>query len=174
MSTITTRSAVPTTLERLTPAQLERYRSDGCIMGVRIFNDAEVQRNLRELDRLIGMLKPGQLPDNINCWERFDPFTFSLAANALVLDHVEDIIGPNIMLWCTHMFCKHPGDGTDVAWHQDAYYWPLRPHKNVTVWLAFDDSDEENGGSSYTLLHQVRPPVAGFARRRRARSRFLP
>jgi non-heme Fe2+,alpha-ketoglutarate-dependent halogenase len=141
----TSKSIQPAPLKRLTPAQVETYRTDGCIMGFRIFDDAQVQRNLRELDRLMGMLKPGQNAGDINCWEQFDPFVFSLASHPVVLDHVEDIIGPNIMVWSTHMFCKHPGDGKDVAWHQDAYYWPLRPHKNVTVWLAFDDSDEANG-----------------------------
>jgi non-haem Fe2+, alpha-ketoglutarate-dependent halogenase len=132
-------------LKTLTPAQVEGYRADGCIMGFRIFNDEQVQRNLRELDRLLKSLKPGQSAVDINSWERIDPFLFSLASNPLVLDYVEDLMGPNIMLWSTHLFCKEPGDGKDVAWHQDAYYWPLRPHKNVTVWLAFDDSDEENG-----------------------------
>jgi ectoine hydroxylase-related dioxygenase (phytanoyl-CoA dioxygenase family) len=34
---------------------------------------------------------------------------------------------------------------TEVPWHQDAQYWPLTPHDTVTVWLAFYDSDEENG-----------------------------
>jgi non-heme Fe2+,alpha-ketoglutarate-dependent halogenase len=146
MSVATSEPTAANPLKRLTPADVERYRTDGAIMPFRIFNDAEVQRNLRELDRLMGMLKPGQTAGDINCWERFDPFVFSLAAHPVILDYVEDIIGPNIMLWSTHMFCKLPGDGKDVAWHQDAYYWPLQPHRNVTVWLAFDDSDEGNGG----------------------------
>ncbi len=32
------------------------------------------------------------------------------------------------------------------AGNQDAYYWPMAPHHSVTVWLAFDDVDEVNGG----------------------------
>jgi ectoine hydroxylase-related dioxygenase (phytanoyl-CoA dioxygenase family) len=39
-----------------------------------------------------------------------------------------------------------PGDGKQVSWHQDASYWPLTPSKTVTVWLAIDDADAENGG----------------------------
>jgi ectoine hydroxylase-related dioxygenase (phytanoyl-CoA dioxygenase family) len=49
------------------------------------------------------------------------------------------------MCWSTHCFSKDPGDGKTVAWHQDARYWPLSPHKNVTVWLAIDDSFIANG-----------------------------
>ena len=62
-----------------------------------------------------------------------------------MLDYVEDLLGPNFVLWGSHFFCKIPGDGTQVAWHQDARYWPLKPHKTVTAWLAVDDSDEQNG-----------------------------
>jgi ectoine hydroxylase-related dioxygenase (phytanoyl-CoA dioxygenase family) len=38
-----------------------------------------------------------------------------------------------------------PNDGKSVAWHQDASYWPLSPSKAVTVWLAIDDADQDNG-----------------------------
>ncbi len=44
----------------------------------------------------------------------------------------------------SHFFCKMPGDGKAVAWHQDASYWPLSPSKALTVWLAIDDADREN------------------------------
>ena len=46
--------------------------------------------------------------------------------------------------WGSHFFCKMPGDGKTVAWHQDASYWPLTPSKAVTVWLAIDDADRGN------------------------------
>ena len=32
-----------------------------------------------------------------------------------------------------------------AGWHQDAAFWPLTPHRTATVWLAFEDSDVENG-----------------------------
>ena len=46
---------------------------------------------------------------------------------------VEDIVGPNIIAWGTHFFCKMPNDPKVVPWHQDASYWPLTPSKTVTV-----------------------------------------
>ena len=42
-------------------------------------------------------------------------------------------------------FLKAPKDGSVVLWHQDIQYWPLKPAKTVTIWLALYDSDEENG-----------------------------
>ena len=41
-------------------------------------------------------------------------------------------------------FVKYPGDGSEVPWHQDAQYWPLKPNRTVTVWLVVYDADERN------------------------------
>jgi non-heme Fe2+,alpha-ketoglutarate-dependent halogenase len=51
---------------------------------------------------------------------------------------VGDLLGPSVIAWGSHFFCKMPGDGKTVSWHQDASYWPLTPSKAVTVWLAID------------------------------------
>jgi ectoine hydroxylase-related dioxygenase (phytanoyl-CoA dioxygenase family) len=58
---------------------------------------------------------------------------------------VEDLLGPDLVCWATHFFCKLPGDDRGVAWHQDCSYWALTPSKTVTVWLAIDEVDEGNG-----------------------------
>ncbi len=62
-----------------------------------------------------------------------------------ILDYVEDLLGPHLVSTMTHYFSKEPGDEKQVRWHQDASYWPLTPSKVVTVWLAIDDVDTENG-----------------------------
>jgi ectoine hydroxylase-related dioxygenase (phytanoyl-CoA dioxygenase family) len=58
---------------------------------------------------------------------------------------VESILGPNFYLWASSFFIKEPFSASTVGWHQDAYYWPMKPQHTVTVWLAYDDVDEENG-----------------------------
>lgn len=70
----------------------------------------------------------------------------TLAENPTILDYVEQLLGPDFYLWGSQFFSKDPGDGRTVPWHQDAFYWPLSPHKTVTVWLALADSDRDNGG----------------------------
>jgi ectoine hydroxylase-related dioxygenase (phytanoyl-CoA dioxygenase family) len=62
-----------------------------------------------------------------------------------VLDFVESLIGPDFYLWGSHFFAKPPRDPAVVAWHQDAFYWPLEPREAVTAWLAFSDSQPDNG-----------------------------
>jgi len=71
-------------------------------------------------------------------------FTTS-CVNPRILDLVEGILGPNFFMWASSFFIKEPFSTATVGWHQDAYYWPMTPQHSVTVWLAFDDVDAENG-----------------------------
>ena len=31
-----------------------------------------------------------------------------------------DLLGPDVIGWGSHYFCKMPGDGKTVSWHRDA------------------------------------------------------
>ncbi len=52
--------------------------------------------------------------------------------------------GPDFYLWGSNFFIKPPHSNSTVGWHQDTYYWPLEPKISATVWLAFEDVNEEN------------------------------
>jgi ectoine hydroxylase-related dioxygenase (phytanoyl-CoA dioxygenase family) len=58
---------------------------------------------------------------------------------------VAEVIGPDIILWGAQLFCKPAREGMQVPWHQDGYYWPIRPLANCTAWVALDDCTVENG-----------------------------
>lgn len=74
-----------------------------------------------------------------------DPFWVRLISDDRLLDVAEQFIGPDIALFASHYICKRPYDGQAVLWHQDGTYWPLEPMEVVTLWLAIDDADMENG-----------------------------
>lgn len=74
-----------------------------------------------------------------------DDVFLDIARHDGILDLVEQLIGPDIILWGCQAFCKPPGDGMEVPWHQDGQYWPIRPLATCTVWIAIDDSVVENG-----------------------------
>jgi ectoine hydroxylase-related dioxygenase (phytanoyl-CoA dioxygenase family) len=74
-----------------------------------------------------------------------DPFWVRLISDDRLLDVAEAFIGPNIALFASHYIAKPAGDGQPVLWHQDGHYWPLQPMEVVTLWLAADDADAENG-----------------------------
>ena len=65
-----------------------------------------------------------------------------------MLDPVEAVLGPDILLLASNFFCKYPAEERGerfVAWHQDVTYWGLEPPRAITAWIAIDDADVENG-----------------------------
>ena len=79
-----------------------------------------------------------------------------------ILDAVEDLIGPDILVWSTDWWIKEPRSPQFVSWHQDSQYWGLETDRLVTVWVALSPSTERSGcmrvlPGSHTgpdLLHQ--------------------
>ena len=68
-----------------------------------------------------------------------------IAHHPVILDAVEDIIGPDILVFGTVLFIKVSGDPGYVSWHQDATYMGLEPHDGVTAWLALSLSNAQSG-----------------------------
>ncbi|MEC7538296.1 MAG: phytanoyl-CoA dioxygenase family protein [Pseudomonadota bacterium] len=62
-----------------------------------------------------------------------------------ILDTVEDLLGPDVMVWSSHLYPKEPGDGRFISWHQDSAHWGLDSNQIVTVWVALTAASEENG-----------------------------
>jgi non-heme Fe2+,alpha-ketoglutarate-dependent halogenase len=72
-------------------------------------------------------------------------WAFDLATRPAVLDAVEDIVGPDILVHSTTMFCKQSHDPGYVSWHQDAHNWRLDEPRLVSAWIALSESTPENG-----------------------------
>jgi ectoine hydroxylase-related dioxygenase (phytanoyl-CoA dioxygenase family) len=62
-----------------------------------------------------------------------------------ILDAVEDLIGPNILVWAMGRFDKRPRDPGYVSWHQDGTYWGLSEPAVVNAWIALTPSNRRNG-----------------------------
>jgi ectoine hydroxylase-related dioxygenase (phytanoyl-CoA dioxygenase family) len=69
----------------------------------------------------------------------------ALASHPAILDAVEGLIGPDILVFTSTWFIKEPESTAIAAWHQDATYFGLHPHLHVTAWLALTDATAENG-----------------------------
>jgi ectoine hydroxylase-related dioxygenase (phytanoyl-CoA dioxygenase family) len=101
----------------------------------RIFNQLNAERGEKRSDEL-------DFP-HFHC-----PELLKFLMNDNVLDLVEPLIGPDIGLWTSHFICKEPHCGRATPWHEDSTYWEGRFDRIddiVTVWLAIDLSDQENG-----------------------------
>lgn len=131
----------------LTDEQIAFYNEHGYVMPFSVFEEAEVARNRAYFDYLLAELRvqqPNRDAYAINGYHTRCEGIHALVTDDRILDLVQDLVGPDIIAWGTHFFCKLPHDPKSVHWHQDASYWPLTPARTVTVWLAIDDADVEN------------------------------
>ena len=68
-----------------------------------------------------------------------------LIRSPTILDTVEEIIGPDIMVWSTDWWIKEANSPQFVSWHQDSQYWGLDTDKLITVWVALSPSTIQSG-----------------------------
>ncbi len=142
---------------RLSEAEIQRYEQDGLVIPDYRIPEDRLQALRSEVDQLIRRnpdVRPEQLSGAHNPWSQSSRMVGSqlfldFCHFPEVLDMVEQLIGPDIVLWGSQLFCKPAGDGMAVPWHQDGQYWPLDPLATVTVRLAIDDSLPENGCMRY-------------------------
>ena len=131
----------------LSQAQKAFFQQNGYLMGLPPIYTSEEMRHINaELPNILSLLQPGETAKDIREWHETSLYLYEICMNPKIHDLVEGILGPNFYLWASSFFIKEPFSKSTVGWHQDAYYWPMKPHHSVTVWLAFDDVDEENGG----------------------------
>jgi non-haem Fe2+, alpha-ketoglutarate-dependent halogenase len=129
----------------LSVTQVEEFNREGYLRPFSIFSDAEARENLQYFNRLLdSVIASGGNSYSISTAHLKYGKVWDLLTNPNIVALVKDLLGENVVGWGSHFFCKMPGDGKVVAWHQDCSYWPLSPSKTVTVWLAIDDVDREN------------------------------
>lgn len=129
----------------LSRQQIESFNRDGFISPVRIFDETEMAGHRRYFDDLLNrVIAEGGDSYSISTAHLKYGAVYDLLTDPRIVAVVCDLLGENVIGWGSHYFCKLPGDGKRVSWHQDASYWPLTPSKAVTVWLAIDDADVEN------------------------------
>lgn len=130
----------------LSREQIRQFNEQGFLSGIEVFCEEEIGRHREWFDTLLQrVLAEGKDAYSISTAHLKYGYVYDLLVHPRIVAVVRDLLGPNVIGWGSHYFCKLPGDDKQVAWHQDATYWPLTPTRTVTVWLAIDDSDLENG-----------------------------
>ncbi|MBX9622934.1 MAG: phytanoyl-CoA dioxygenase family protein [Gemmataceae bacterium] len=134
----------------LTREQVERFNRDGYLKPFRIFTEEEAADLRRYFDGLLARYTAeGKDSYSISSAHLRHGRVWDILTHPRVVGIVSDLLGPSVIGWGSHFFCKMPGDGKAVSWHQDASYWPLTPSKAVTVWLAVDDADRGNAAMRF-------------------------
>ncbi len=132
------------TAGRLSAADVARYRELGYHYPVRAMSTeqaAEYTRKLEAHEAVHGKLQ-GNLRHKAHLYLTW---LDEIVRMPSILDAVGDILGPDIMVFSSSFFTKEAHDPSYVSWHQDAHYWGLNSGDVATAWVAFVDSDTENG-----------------------------
>jgi non-heme Fe2+,alpha-ketoglutarate-dependent halogenase len=126
--------------------QVARYRRDGYLCPIPVIDAADAHRYrvaLETAEAANGGSLPGPFrhkPHLVYAWAQ------DLIRLPLVLDAVEDLIGPDILCWESVFFIKEPHTAQFISWHQDITYWGLDAEGDVvTAWIALSPSNPLSG-----------------------------
>ncbi len=133
--------------------EADHYRTEGWVIPRFRLPAARVDVLARALDELI-RANPGVRPEKLVSAHvegensegvRGHSAFLELARDPAIVELVSGVLGDDIILWGCHVFCKPAAEGYETPWHQDGHYWPIRPLANCTVWVAIEESTNENG-----------------------------
>lgn len=132
-------------MKKLTPDQKQQFDEQGYVFPFRAF-DAARATGYRE--RIEAYERSANIDANrtlkIKGYLAF-PWLMEIAKEPEILDAVEDIIGPDILLFGASIFAKGGRDPRYVSWHQDSAYFGLTPHREVTAWVALSEASSLHG-----------------------------
>ncbi len=135
-----------------TATMRETFYQKGDAFPIRVLEYAELSAFLPRFEALYDsgryrgctQVAPGELH------VRFKPHLLYTWMHALVhhprvLDQVESILGPDILVWASAIFIKNGNDPAYAAGHQDINSNTLEGREQVSTWIALTPSTKENG-----------------------------
>ncbi len=150
----------------LTDAQIEAYREQGFVAPVEVMAEGDALAFAARLEAAERAYPQALNAENRNNAHLAFSFLDELAHHPVVVDAVEDLLGPDFSLWGSVLFIKEPASSHFVSYHQDATYMGIEPHDFVTPWIALSPSNLETGCMSMipgSHRDPVRPHEDTFA-----------
>lgn len=135
----------------LKTSYLSDYRQNGFVAGLPVFSGSEVAALRGRIEALEESHADGAGGYSLAHFFRVNghvtiPFLAEAARTPAILDVVETILGPDLLVWSVELFIKEPGSTKTVSWHQDITYWGMgETDDEVTAWVALSDVTVEAG-----------------------------
>ncbi|MEC9045213.1 MAG: phytanoyl-CoA dioxygenase family protein [Pseudomonadota bacterium] len=138
----------------LTEEEVENYKQQGYVVPKWKYPAKSIEMMQRLVQELIEA-NPDHYQEQLVCphlpqgatkpmvSERHQDF-LNLAMEEGVRKILGQILGPDVLLWGSQLFCKPAAVGMEIPWHQDGAYWPIRPLANISAWIAIDRVRREN------------------------------
>jgi non-haem Fe2+, alpha-ketoglutarate-dependent halogenase len=156
----------------LSAKDAEAFAEDGYLFPIRCFSDGHVtsiRMQIVERYGQNGLLRNSVVvrDAHVSCSEML---RFGTAKR--LLDCLEDLVGPNFVMWSSSIFCKLKSDSFEADWHQDAVFWPLSPTGTITAWIALTDCGGSNGGMIFARSSHKQGLIAHSVQSEKSNSLF--
>lgn len=130
----------------LSAEQIEAYHRDGFLTPVTVMSEEDAASYRARLEAAEAAFPEAMQGANRNNAHLNIKVLDELTHHPVILDAVEDILGPDLLICGTVLFIKEAGDPGYVSWHQDAKYMGLEPYTDATtIWLALSPATRETG-----------------------------
>ena len=127
----------------LTAEQVRHYQDKGYVSPLRAFDTAAARGYRAHLEE--GERGHGLAPDRQRKMHLYLKWADEVVHHPRILDAVEDLIGPDILVYHLTLWMKEPQTDAFISWHQDATYFGLSPAEHVTAWVALSPSSTASG-----------------------------
>ena len=124
----------------------ENYFRDGYISPIDILSSEEALSHRKELEKAEKKIGSLHYKTKVHTILKSP---YELAINKKVLNIVEELIGPNILLYNVTYIIKEPNALSHVSWHQDLTYWGFNNDNVVSMWLALSETNKMSGGMEF-------------------------
>ena len=123
----------------------QSYHEDGVLFPLDVLGPAEIEAACDVVCRIETLDEPLRSMLLKHKTHLASKTLCDLVATPAIVDVVEDLLGPDILVWGAGFFNKPARSSVYVSWHQDATYWGLEPPDIVTAWVALTPSTVESG-----------------------------
>ena len=142
--------------------KVEEFEKNGFTIQNELISNDEVSEFLADVESICAgntlaqhdktrlEMEPNQPPDGTRVRRLYEPCTHyprfrAFAESTKLLDCIEALLGPNLMLHYSKLKMKPPAIGSVVEWHQDLACYPLTNRDSLAVLVYLDDADIGNG-----------------------------
>lgn len=143
-------------MKALTEQQVRDYRHNGYLFPLQALTPQEAADALKALERseahIGAALNKGEMKWR-GATHIYLKWANDLVRHPRILDIVEDVIGPDILVYWSTFFIKDPNSPAFTAWHQDATYFGVDPLEHVTAWVALSDAGRIAGCMDVATQH---------------------
>lgn len=130
---------------KLKARQVNRYQETGLLFPIDVLSAEEVSDCLEGYETVAKALGGSPKAIQLSQIHLYYRWAWDLGCHPAVLDAVEAVLGPDIMLWSAQVFPKRAHDPGYVSMHQDGTYWGLDGGEVTTAWVALTESTVRNG-----------------------------